>query len=306
MSALRKKKILEEVKRGRRRRTLATTAVVALLATVVIVAIILLSPRTPQGNVVGAPISTALYNDLSGVSYSTLSSVGGGQGASPLTPVSGTLLTSDGRPEVLYVGAEYCPYCASERWSMIVALSKFGSFNGLTYMLSADSPEPFPNTATFSFGTVSYTSGYVSFVSVETQHRDRSPFQILTGDEQSIMNTYDSSGGVPFVDVANKYVGSYEYSPGLLSGLNWTQVGSQLEDPNSAVAKAVDGAANYLITAICKVDGGNPSSICGQSFAGLTQAPLATNNMPLPDGLSAIVTGAEDVSWRNFLRPTWQ
>jgi hypothetical protein len=29
---------------------------------------------------------------------------------------------------VVFVGAEYCPYCASERWPLVMALSKFGTF----------------------------------------------------------------------------------------------------------------------------------------------------------------------------------
>ncbi len=38
----------------------------------------------------------------------------------------------DGKPEVLFVGAEFCPFCAAERWPLIVALSRFGRFTALT------------------------------------------------------------------------------------------------------------------------------------------------------------------------------
>ena len=34
-------------------------------------------------------------------------------------------------PEVLYLGAEYCPYCAAQRWTTIIALSRFGTWSGL-------------------------------------------------------------------------------------------------------------------------------------------------------------------------------
>ena len=51
-----------------------------------------------------------------------------GSGVSPLTATTGQpALTSGGKPEILYVGAEYCPYCAAERWAMVVALSRFGT-----------------------------------------------------------------------------------------------------------------------------------------------------------------------------------
>ena len=31
-------------------------------------------------------------------------------------------LTSGGHPAVLYIGAEYCPYCAAERWAIVMTL----------------------------------------------------------------------------------------------------------------------------------------------------------------------------------------
>ena len=36
--------------------------------------------------------------------------------------------TVGGKPAVVFIGAEYCPYCASERWPMFMALSKFCTF----------------------------------------------------------------------------------------------------------------------------------------------------------------------------------
>jgi hypothetical protein len=41
-----------------------------------------------------------------------------------LNAVSGPHLTSSGKPEILYVATEYCPYCAVENWPLIVALSR--------------------------------------------------------------------------------------------------------------------------------------------------------------------------------------
>ncbi len=35
------------------------------------------------------------------------------------------------KPQVAYIGAEYCPFCASERWPMVIALSRLGTFSGL-------------------------------------------------------------------------------------------------------------------------------------------------------------------------------
>src|SRR5262250_635737 len=63
---------------------------------------------------------------------------------------SGTPLTANGKPEMLYMGAEYCPYCAAERWAMIQALSRFGTFSGLSTVHSSTTDTP-TNISTFTF-----------------------------------------------------------------------------------------------------------------------------------------------------------
>src|SRR3989442_1620320 len=315
MSQNRKKRILGHVKRARRQRTLATTVVVAVVMVGVILGVIFLyHPQSPDP-LIGTPIPATLYEQLAGVSNATLRAVGSGQGATGLTSEKGSALTLDVKPEMLYIGAEFCPYCAAERWSMIVALSRFGTFSsGLTYMESS-STDIYPNTPTFSFRNAIYASNYISFVSVETQDRNRGALQTPTPQEQGFMNSYDSAGSIPFVDIGsqtgNQYVtlnGGSQYLPSVLSGLNWTQIASQLNYPNSAVAKAVDGAANYLITAICKVDGGNPSTVCSQSYAGLTMGAYVVSNMPPGFSLNLMNTSDSQpwfLSWRNSLRLIW-
>jgi hypothetical protein len=61
-----------------------------------------------------------------------------------------------GKPLVVYIGAEYCPFCAAQRWPLVVALSRFGTFSGLSVTRSA-SEDVFPDTATLSFHSASYT-----------------------------------------------------------------------------------------------------------------------------------------------------
>ena len=95
-----------------------------------------------------------------------LEKVGAGSVTSPPSAISGTPLTAGGKPEMLYIGAEYCPYCAFERWGMIVALSRFGSFSGLSTVHSS-STDQFPNTPTWTFYKSSYTSKYLTFTTVE-------------------------------------------------------------------------------------------------------------------------------------------
>src|SRR5579864_9180347 len=294
----RKQKILGDVKRARRRRTLATTAVIAIIMIAIVLGIILF--QKPPPSILGTPIPQSLYSEMSGVSNATLnaasSQVGQTSGVTPLVSVTGNSLTSNGKPEVLYIGAEFCPYCAAERWGIIVALSKFGTFSGLTYMQSS-ATDVDPSTPTFSFVQASYTSQYITFVSRETSDRDQHPLQSLSSDQQNLINQYDCNqnnqcGGIPFLDIGGKYMitpppnnGPNEHSgsqfdPGVLSGQNWTQIGSQLDTQSSEIALKIGGTADTIISAICHIDGSAPSSVCTQSYASITQAPPGPLQMP--------------------------
>ena len=225
------------------------------------------------------PINSTLYNDLTGVSSSTLLSVGKGSASNAgLSKPNGSPLTLNGKPEILYIGADYCPYCAVERWALAIALSKFGTLSGMEYMLSSPTDG---NISTVTFANVNYTSNYIAFQAVEIQDRSGNTLQTPTQAEQNLLNKYDSAQSIPFLDIYNAYVivgAQYALTPSIPSniftGLNWSQIGSQLNTPSSNMAQAMDGSANYLISMICSVDKDQPASICGQSFAQLSAAIL--------------------------------
>ena len=69
-------------------------------------------------------------------------------------------------PVVFFYGAEFAPYAAVERWPLILALSRFGTFHQLGLMQSS-STTAFANLSTFTFWNVSYSSRYVILESVE-------------------------------------------------------------------------------------------------------------------------------------------
>ena len=192
-------------------------------------------------------------------------------------------LTSGGKPEMVFEGAEYCPYCAAERWAMIVALSRFGTFSGLQTIRSASADgagtaEPYPATPTWTFINAHYTSPYLTFTPVEayTNVPDTSTgfyttLQKPTAEQTALITKYDAppyvtsadAGAIPFVDFGNKYeiVGA-SYNPQVLSGLSWSQIAADLSNPSSPVAKSIDGVANYMTAAICKMTGNQPASAC--------------------------------------------
>ena len=111
---------------------------------------------------------TSVTKDLTSVPASTLDQVGAGGSslASAILPISGAALTSDGKPQIFYDGAEYCPFCAAARWGMVVALSRFGTFSGLKTIHSSTTDNP-ANIPTWSFHGATYTSKYITFTPVE-------------------------------------------------------------------------------------------------------------------------------------------
>ena len=266
----------------RRRILIASGSVVVVLAIVVAFIVIKLNSSPATDNSPNGPTGAALASvvtNVTSVPASALDTVGDGSGSVTAKPtsISGTALTANGKPEVLYVGAEYCPYCAAERWAMIVALSRFGTFSGLATIHSAAAngagkAEPYPNTPTWTFVHAKYTSPYLTFSTVEEQTNipDSSTgtytnLQTPTKAQEALVTKYDSSSGgaIPFVDFGNKYlISGASYNAGVLSGLSWATIASDLSNPNSAVAKAVDGTANYITAAICQLTGNQPASAC--------------------------------------------
>ena len=231
---------------------------------------------TASNGPTGAALAAVVAKTTS-VPTSVLEKVGAGSVTSPPSSISGTPLTAAGKPEMLYVGAEYCPYCAFERWGMIVALSRFGSFSGLSTVHSS-STDQFPNTPTWTFYKSSFTSKYLTFTTVEqtTNVPDSSsplgyvPLQSLTAAQQALLTKYDPNGSIPFVDIGNKYlINGASASPQVLQGLSWATIASDLTNTSSPVAQAVNGAASYITAAICKVTGGQPASACTPTITAL-------------------------------------
>jgi len=262
----------------RNRLLIAGGAIIAVVA--VIVAFVALrgnssspaAPTPPTGSALAQVVTTT-----TSVPAATLDAVGAGQTTGHPTPITGPALTSGGKPEMLYMGAEYCPYCAAERWSMIVALNRFGTFSGLSATHSAakngaGQPEPFPNTATFTFYRSTYTSKYLTFTTVEMNTNIPDPstggyttLQTPTTEQQALLVKYDSAnnGAIPFIDFGNRYLSvGATYDVGVLKGLTWSQIANDLHNPASPVAKAVLGTANFMTATICSLTGDQPASVC--------------------------------------------
>jgi uncharacterized protein DUF929 len=227
----------------------------------------------------------AVMGQVTSVPVSVLEAVGDGGGAVTAKPVkvSGTALTLNGKPEMFYLGSEFCPFCAAERWAMIVALGRFGTFSGLATIRSAaadgaGNPEPYPNTATWTFAKAGYTSPYLAFTPVENLSNIPDPstggyttLETPTAAQVALVAKYDAppyvpsgdTGAIPFIDFGNTYaiIGA-SYSPQVLAGLTWSQIAADLSSPDNQVAMGIDGTANYITAAICAMTGNQPASAC--------------------------------------------
>jgi hypothetical protein len=269
----------EQARRRNRRLLLAGGAIVVVVA-VVLAVVFSSGGGGSSGSTTAAPTGsalTAVVGQLTSVPAATLDQVGAGTTASNPTSITGTALTSGGKPEVLYIGAEYCPYCAAERWAMIVALSRFGSFSGLAPIRSAakdgaGNAEPYPNTPTWTFAHATYTSNYLTFTPVEgyTNIPDKATgfytvLQTPTAAQQALLNKYDAAyqGAIPFIDYGNKFLSvGASYNPAILSSLTWAEIAADLHNPTSTVAKSVLGTANYATAALCVLTSDQPASAC--------------------------------------------
>jgi Domain of unknown function (DUF929) len=254
----------------RNRVLLSSGAVVVVLAIVLTLVIVKLNDKktSASGPATGTVLSASILDGIN-VPVTTLNAVGAGTTYSKsIIPIPGSSLTSGGKPEVLYIGAEFCPYCATERWAMAVALSRFGTFTGL-HGIHSDPTDVFPNTPTITFYKSTYTSKYVDFVPVETETVSKATLQTPTSAQTALIDKYDASpyisgeaGSIPFVDFGGHYISGASYNPQVLHGKTWSQVSAALSDASNPIAQGADGTANWITAAICKLTNNQPGSAC--------------------------------------------
>jgi Domain of unknown function (DUF929) len=274
---------------------IAWAAASVLLVLAALLAAKLLTSMAPREPAEG-PVPLQLMADLSGVPAATFEQVGRSGVATLPIPVRAALQRGpSGLPLVTYIGAEYCPFCAAERWPLVVSLSRFGTFSGLRTAHSA-ADDSYPLTPTLSFYGSGYTSRYVEFSAVELQSNVRSgsgyaTLQTPTPAQDALLRTYDgppyvpsrSAGSIPFLSIANQYVVSgASFDLGLLRGLSQAEIASSLSAGTADQARAIIGNANALTAALCLATGDAPADVCTQSAVRSLEASL--RDRPPPTG----------------------
>ncbi len=259
-----------------RRRMLIASASVAVVLALVVVVIVVSLTKSPAATT-PATADPAIAREITTVPMATYDAVGTGT-AGGLNPITGAPeLAASGKPELLYMGGEFCPYCAAERWVLAAAVSRFGTLAGLRFIHSSPLDSD-PNTPTLTFAGARYASTYLQFVPVEWYGEKPDPatplqhvyLQHPTQQEETLYAKY-AGGAIPFVDIGNRYVlPATQYLPSALAGLSWAQVAAAMHNPASAVGKDIDGAANVMTAAICQLTKNQPAGVC--TSGGVTTA----------------------------------
>ena len=159
--------------RMRRRLLVAVASITAVIAVVVALVAVKLTSPTPVAS--ESPAPPGLARQATTVPAAVLSQVKAGEAATPLqaTRRSGAPLTIGGKPAIVFVSEESCPFCAAERWPLVVALSHFGTWSHLGSTRSS-ATDIYPGTATLSFRDARYTSRVLTLRTTElTDNRGR-------------------------------------------------------------------------------------------------------------------------------------
>ena len=249
---------------ARRRILVAIASITVVLAFVVALVAVKLTSTPARLVASESQAPSVVVRQVTTVPAAVLARMSPGQAVTPLDTVktSGPLLTIGGKPAIVFVSEESCPFCAAERWSLAVALSHFGTWSHLGTTTSS-ATDVYPDTATLSFRAAHYQSTELTLQTTELTDNAGHRLQAQTSLDSSLIDTFDAppyvnsadqSGAVPFLDIANRYIlAGAQYNPQVLGGLSAAQIASDLSNPSSPVAQAIDGSAQVIVAAIDQV-----------------------------------------------------
>lgn len=250
-----------------RKRMIGVGALAAVVL-LVIVGIFAAIGLNKGGTTNPAPSAGEAYvKTLTSVPAATLDAVGAGSAKNVVKAIDGGQpAMKDGKPRVLYVGAEFCPYCGVERWPLTIALSRFGTFDGLKAGLSSPNEGQISNIPTVTYVGSKYTSQYLTFDAVETADRMGNKLQSVQPADQTILDKYDpgtSGNPIPFLYWGTGFQPGASYGGAqFMPGKSGDAIAAKLSDPQSSEAQQILGAANVHTAQLCKLTNGQPGDVC--------------------------------------------
>lgn len=177
---------------------------------------------------------------------------------------------SSGKVYVQYTGADFCPFCAAERWSIVNALSRFGTFENLEQNTkSAFSRSSFSEIPTYGFAGVNYQSEYINFNSKEYADRNYQPLEKLTSEEEAVFNRYNPRGSIPLLLIGGgngvfMQIGA-GYSPSILYGKDFYTIKSDIENgEKTEITEEIINEADRITAMICINNNKQPQDVCSK------------------------------------------
>jgi len=178
--------------------------------------------------------------------------------------VSKDTMRRGGKLFVFFMGAEYCPYCAAERWAIVRSLQKFGQWDGLKQTISAARDEPFLNLPTYDFTKATYTSPHIEFVAREIKDREFNPLQKLLKTEEKLLRKFNPKKEIPFLLIGGRFsqIGS-GFTPKIFIGHTFRQTETELKKVESEIRKTIDDEGNIISALLCV--SGLPPELCKEA-----------------------------------------
>jgi thiol-disulfide isomerase/thioredoxin len=169
-----------------------------------------------------------------------------------------------GKLFVFFMGAEFCPNCAAERWAIVRSLQKFGQWDGLRQTISAARDQPFLNLPTYDFTRATYNSPHIEFVAREVKDREFKPLQKLLKTEEKLVRKYNPKKEIPFLLIGGRFmqVGS-GFPPKIFIGHTFRQTETELKKVESEIRKTIDEEANVISALLCL--SGLPPELCKET-----------------------------------------
>jgi Domain of unknown function (DUF929) len=261
-------------------------AVSAVIVTFLIVVVGRLTQSDPGLTDHFVLTGNGLLNEVTQVPAAALNAVGVTSPLVPLQPPTRLTgqppFTVDGKVAVLYVGNEFSPFALAQKWPLIVALSRFGTFTNLGNITSSPT-DYYPSLQGFTLWQVNYESPYVSLRAVEeytnVRRADGTWLRLTTpsSTEEAVLRRYDTAafnpsfggdpaynGLVPFTSFGNRFITAGSVlPPTALTGPTRDAIAASLPHPTTNdMARAIIAAANLDTAAICVMDGGRPGRVC--------------------------------------------
>lgn len=287
-----KKNVAAKNQRAGRPAGLFTWITVGIVVAVVGVLVIMkvASGNGTQNDTGWTAAEASVVHDLTSVPQSVFDAVGV---TSPVIEVSKPQIhlaepqlqftAGSGLPGVLYYGAEYCPYCAAQRWPAIVALARFGEWADLGNS-SSSAQDYYPNTPTFTFYKATFKSAFIEVQTVEEAKNTLNsagtayePLQKPTKQQSAIVAKYDTpayfpqmtaaqAGSIPFLTIGNRimWAGS-SISPSVFKDQQRADIAAALKNPSNPLTQAIITSANYITASICSQTGQAPAAVCNSS-----------------------------------------